>query len=163
MPVKVMYSSLEQNVMPVKGNVYFANRTAALTDAANDEPCLETSFEGWKFAEDTQYYFHNGTNGILKLIISSRADEKENCDNDAVVMLMPGEAFQEKEWNRNFQVITQDGKRCQAKGKINQNTDARYRYFYYVNAESALKVVKGEMKVGQAWSRWRPLELMSEA
>lgn len=95
-----MYSSLEHNVMPVKGNVFFANRAAALSEAADDGPCLETSFEGWKFAEDTQYYFHNGTNGILKIIISGRADEKENCDQ--VVVLMPGEAFQEKEWNRNF-------------------------------------------------------------
>jgi len=150
MPVEIRYCSGVEAPL-------FANRTSDL-----DEAYLETTFEGWKFAQDTQYYFHNGTNGVLKVIIHGPADEKENFGTRSEVNLKPGEAFEEKEWNRNFQVKTPDDKLHEAKGKINQCTESRYRYFYYANAENEFKVIKGEMVEGVAWSRWRPLELMAE-
>merc|ERR1712178_96369 len=109
------------------------------------------------------YYFHNGTNGVLRIVAWGPTDEKENFRKQSEVTLMPGEAYEEKAWNRNFQVTTSDGKVYEAKGNINQGSDPRHRYFYYATADNALKVIKGEMISGVAWSRWRPLELMTEA
>jgi len=195
MPVKVLYSSPERNHIKFPP---FATRVPALKPLcgktehlplfansinADGESCLETTFEGWKFAQDTQHYFHNGTNGVLKITISGPTTkenfdkenvdkenfgkensedhyDKENFDKGDDIVLMPGEVFQGKEWNCNFQVTTPDGKKVEAKGKINQQTEARYRYFYYANTHNELKVIKGEMLEGTAWSRWRPLELM---
>lgn len=154
MPVEIKYTSPQQagEKAPL-----FANRTSDL-----DGTCLETTFEGWKFGKDTQYYFYNGTNGVLRLVIWGGLSDKENFGILSEIMLWPGEAFEEKAWNRNFEVRFSDDKVRYAKGNINEWTDAGHRYFYYATAENELKVIKGEMISGAAWSRWRPSELMTE-
>lgn len=124
-------------------------------------PCLETTFEGWRFGEETRYFFQNDTQGVITIGIWSLNNARATWSIFGQVTLLPGECYEEEAWNRSFQIITPDRQVHEARGKIS-SSDQNCRFFFYALADNAVKEIQGVMVSGRAWSRWRPTSLMTD-